>query len=71
MKNELKNYENVTGVTCWDEKNHKGVVRCLKENQIYVEDLINELSFKSSEKYVVESITGGFNNPEVNFVIKW
>ena len=58
-KQLIKNNENVTGITMWDEKNHKAVIRCLKNDEILIEDFINHLK-----------INGGFNNPEKNIILK-
>lgn len=64
LKQTIKNNKNVTGITMWDNKNHKAVIRCLKNDEILVEDLIHELGL------TLIKTTGGFNNPEKNLIIK-
>ena len=58
LKEVIKSNKNITGITMWDGRNQKAVIRCLKDDEILVEDLIHKLGL------TLVKVTGGFNNPE-------
>lgn len=68
IQNIIENHSAVTGITMWDEKNGKAVIRCLKLDEILVEDLINQLK-NNGENISIVGVNGGFNNPEKNIII--
>lgn len=70
IENIIKENKAVTGITMWDEKNGKAVIRCLKEDEILVEDLINQLK-NNGENISIVGVNGGFNNSEKKIIINF
>lgn len=70
LKEMIKSNKNVSGITMWDAKNGKAVIRYLKDDEILIEDMINRLINGGNNIRIVKT-TGGFNNPEKNIILSF
>ena len=70
LKEMIKSNKNVSGITMWDAKNGKAVIRYLKNDEILIEDMINRLINGGNNIRIVKT-TGGFNNPEKNIILSF